>query len=518
MGRNQFCVINSVSDLNKVVKERTIDEGDNSFYDIYVSLKEYSNETMDGLLELVCKMKYLKYSPIVHFDIKELELSEQDFELIVDFYVEMQNMNVGVDFYDVSESYPIEKGVDAFFNAEAFIDAVKALDLSPLETHYLIHSHLSSIKYKENEENKRKSRTLINVLTGEDIVCLGYAKLEEYLHSRLGIHSVVQILNSYKKGSDEFLGTHANNLVYIQDSKYKVKGFGYSDVTWDVFEKEDKPFLNYLFAFLPLNDKERLKKEKLVVYERALNALYDKEDKILLIEDMLLDMSTCRKAFNDFGLTCEFEEIEREVEKYGAFFLKKQDACKKVKQLLKDNGIKKDVYKDSIGMPEECSLAFLIAEQMQEEIDESIVNLSLSSFNNYSERRESFDESANQYGVSAVLVDNYIKTLNEIASGEDDSFDNDIKEAYIRLKSINILEGILKNAASKPLSLNTIKEVIANVYRKQGADEKFINYQINEIINKCVKQADEVFDDKAKNCFKKEALKRKKEEQKREID
>ena len=64
----------------------------------------------------------------------------------------------------------------------------------------------------------------------------------------------------------------------------------------------------------------------------------------------------------------------------------------------------------------------------------------------------------------------------------------------------------MKKGSIKPLSLNTIKEVISNVYRAQGASEKFINYQVNEIIEKCVEQADDVFNEKAKNCFKREGL------------
>jgi len=515
--KNNFCVVSSLMDIERAIKERTIDEAKNEDYNIYVNLGSYSHQTMDLLLELVCKMKYYKYEPKIHFDSKELNLTEDDIALITDFSVEMKDMNVNVDFYDASENYSIEQGVEAYFNAEKFVDAVKALDLSPLETHFLIHNHLSSIKYKENEQEKRKSRTLINVLTGEDVVCLGYAKEGQYLRKKLGIFSVVQILNSYDK-QGKSLGTHANNLVYINDPKYKVKGFGYSDVTWDVFDEDEKPFLNYLFTLLPLSDKDCLKKENLVVYERVFNALYSKEDLVLLIEDMLLDISTCRRAFNDFGLAEDFEEIESETKRSGSFFLKKQEACKKLKQFFKENKIKKDVYKDAVGMPEESSLAFLIAHFMQEDVDESILNLSLNGFSAYANKKQDYDNQAEKYGVSAEVFDNYITVLNDISKGYDDSFDEDISSAYVRLKSISMLEQILKIGSIKSLSLSTVKEVISNIYRKQGASEKFIDYQIKEIVEKCVDQADKIFNEKARNCFKKEALRREKEEQKREIE
>ena len=102
-------------------------------------------------------------------------------------------------------------------------------------------------------------------------------------------------------------------------------------------------------------------------------------------------MSTCRRAFNDFGLAEDFEEIESETKRNDAFHLKKQEACKRLKQFLKENKIKKDVYKDAVGMPEESSLAFLIAQFMQDKLDESILKLSLNGFSTYANKKQYYD-------------------------------------------------------------------------------------------------------------------------------
>ena len=155
---------------------------------------------------------------------------------------------------------------------------------------------------------------------------------------------------------------------------------------------------------------------------------------------------------------------------------------------------------------------------MQEDVDESILKLSLNGFSAYANKKQDYDNQAEKYSVSAEVFDNYITVLNDISKGYDDSFDEDISSAYVRLKSISMLEQILKIGSIKPLSLSTVKEVISNIYRKQGASEKFIDYQIKEIVEKCVDQADKIFNEKARNCFKKEALRREKEEQNREIE
>lgn len=526
--QNKTYNISSSEDIQKLLKNRTIESAKGDKVDIFVDLNDYSPKIMDKLSEVAMKMHWLNSEPIFHFNIEDFDLKEKDYALIVDFHVEMQKLDVESDFYDLASKYPIEQGVDAFFNAEKFIDAVKALDLSPLETHYLICNHLSSFQYTENEKERRKSRTLVNVLTGTDVVCLGYAELASYLHKKLGIMSTVQILSVYDKEDGKPDGTHANNLVFIDDRKYKYKGWGYSDITWDSKNEKEEPFLRYLFSFIPLCDKNQLSKETLEVQERALNALYGGEEKELLIEDMLFDIQTSLDAFLDFRLEDEYKKIEAEMHDDANFNEKKKNACRLLKQCLKKNKIPKDVYKEAKGMPTESLIDFMIAEFMQDKVDDSLVNLSLSGFKNYVARKESFEAMAEEYGVESICVDDWEETLIEIEKGLEKDLDEDIKANYVCIKCADIMTKMFKHPINKPLSLETIKEVISNVYRKQGADEKFINYQINKIVEKNIRRADKAFLDGAKNAFKQEAIKRKqtqenrleqeKEEQKREIE
>ena len=191
--------INTEIDLLFAINKRSINTGSGEDFDVYVNLNEYSAESIYRLNELVYKLKSFNYDPTVFFNIEGFKLKESDYELIIDFSFDAQRLKVNTNFYDLSRIYPIEQGANAFFNAEKFIDTVNSLDLSPLEKHYLIYGHIASFKYKENDVEKDKARTLISVLTGDDIVCLGYAELLAYLHRRLGIESFVQILSTYEK-------------------------------------------------------------------------------------------------------------------------------------------------------------------------------------------------------------------------------------------------------------------------------------------------------------------------------
>ena len=515
--QNKTYNISSPEDIQKLLKNRTIESAKGDKVEIFVDLKDYTPKIMDKLSEVAMKMHWLNSEPVFHFNIEDFNLKEKDCSLIVDFFVEMQKWDVESDFYDLASRYPIEQGVDAFFNAEKFIDAVKELNLSPLETHYLICMHLSSFQYNENEKERRKSRTLVNVLTGTDIVCLGYAELASYLHKNLGIMSTVQILSVYNKEDGKSDGTHANNLVFIDDKKYRFKGWGYSDITWDSKNEKEEPFLRYLFSFIPLSDKNQLSKETLEVQERALNALYGGEEKDLLIEDMLFDIQTSLDAFLDFKLEGEYRKIEAEMKDVSNFSEKKKKACKLLKQCFKKNKIPKDVYKEAKGMPTESLIDFMLAEFMQDKVDESMVNLSLRGFKSYEKRKESFEAMAEEYGVESICVDDWEETLSEIEKGLEKDLDEDIKANYICIKCADIMAKIFKQPTNKPLPLATIKEVISNIYRKQGADEKFIYYQVNKIMEKNIRRADKAFLDGAKNAFKQEALKRKKEQEKNDL-
>ena len=78
-----------------------------------------------------------------------------------------------------------------------FVDYIKSLDASPFEKYLIIYRYVTSFVYKENKEHPPLARKLISVMSGNDIVCVGYSKLLEYLCKEVGIGCETQRLDTY---------------------------------------------------------------------------------------------------------------------------------------------------------------------------------------------------------------------------------------------------------------------------------------------------------------------------------
>ena len=122
-------------------------------------------------------------------------------------------------------------------------NSIKELNLSPMETVMYTYDQVRNRVYKFEDENesKDKSRDLSEVLFGDKIVCLGYARIFSNILYYLGIDSYLVHLESNKGPG------HSRNMVYIQDDKYDIDGVYYFDPTFDSKRKEDDN--SYLYTY-----------------------------------------------------------------------------------------------------------------------------------------------------------------------------------------------------------------------------------------------------------------------------
>ena len=145
----------------------------------------------------------------------------------------------------IMEEYPL---VDYVKYEKRLIELIKpALNLSPYEKYLYAYNVAKKYKqYKENNENKGKSRNLYNILDGEFMVCVGYATLLGDLLTKLGIESAplsVSIDIGYDKVPDDAMvipddvavqsAGHARLRVHLVDPKYNIDGIYFADPTWD---------------------------------------------------------------------------------------------------------------------------------------------------------------------------------------------------------------------------------------------------------------------------------------------
>lgn len=124
---------------------------------------------------------------------------------------------------------------------------IKHHNLSPLERVFLVYDIVKSNVYtKENsDESYTKSRDLNEIINSNKIVCVGYANLINYLLKNLGIKN--DCIITYNK--ERNVG-HQYNYLYLDDSKYNLKGVFFLDATADS-KKTTNYIDNYNFFLKP---------------------------------------------------------------------------------------------------------------------------------------------------------------------------------------------------------------------------------------------------------------------------
>ena len=129
---------------------------------------------------------------------------------------------------------------------------------SQIESFYYIYNLTKERIYKEEniDEDETKSRSLIEILNGDKIVCVGYCNLFAAISHVLGLN--VEICFWENKELDD---GHASIIVYINDTKYNICGIYAIDPTWDSKRNEDDvDYVNSIRNFLiPLTYEEKIK-------------------------------------------------------------------------------------------------------------------------------------------------------------------------------------------------------------------------------------------------------------------
>ena len=152
---------------------------------------------------------------------------------------------------EYDNTYTGEEMLTAMAKAKLFIDEVKNSKASPFEKYLMIYRYVSQRRYISNEETQGKTRDIISILNGDDIVCAGYANLLKWICNEVGIECETQDVN---------VGTeaHRNNRVYIKDDKYGLDGWFYADATWDSHGYENSQ--RYSFCLVPIDDVKHIKR------------------------------------------------------------------------------------------------------------------------------------------------------------------------------------------------------------------------------------------------------------------
>ncbi len=141
------------------------------------------------------------------------------------------------------------------FTVENIAHTIEAHDFSPLEVVMYTYDFVRARNYnrESSTENSHISRDLSQVLFGDKIVCIGFANILDAILNRLGIASMIYILDDRKTAY-----YHARVAAFIEDQKYGVKGIYYFDPTWDCKEEDDEFLSSYRYFAKTKSEMEQM--------------------------------------------------------------------------------------------------------------------------------------------------------------------------------------------------------------------------------------------------------------------
>ena len=293
--------------LNKL-KEQFANEGFNLGFNIKYCDKETINVIVDFLNSL--NQKGIKPNIIIRhdaygFEKEELlnlmdlrEFLQEDFNITEKFknkfgFEEEKEEKLSDDSILGKGDFSFDRTVEAYKKMEDEIKKIESLNLSPFEKFLYVHDFVANRIYNEQprEMSSHESRDFVNAMTGDYIVCVGYAEIMENFCNRLGIEC--KVISGFSRNKGEC--GHAANVVKIVDEKYGIDGEYFCDACYDSRKEHSRQGIFY--AALPLQDIKHIEQSKffdkrvenysgkkeskpipLKAFQEALTSVYSKTD------------------------------------------------------------------------------------------------------------------------------------------------------------------------------------------------------------------------------------------------
>lgn len=519
------CEIESIEDLKFLLAEIETLDLEKDFI-INLKLPNYDKTSISDLLKIskVAKSKGSSVEIVVNSITMQFKASE--LENFIDLEDVFLRENMSLQFCGGRDNYSLTETLSAQLQIDEIIDRINKTNASPFEKYLMAYNYVSSRVYKENHENGARSRDLIALFNGDDIVCVGYAKLMERICSGIGIECHLQASQISSLDGKE-LGGHQNNLIYLKDEKYGIDGYYYSDACWDAVSKNEpeKRTLNY--CLIPLSDKDKFKHVKLEIDENVkfndVSLKYFYSD----IPGKYELLKTCDIDSLKIDMIDLWPEILDSSEQMLLNDKKRADACELLAELLKKKGVPSNVYGDDDGriefLPYEFNYEYILALLMEESPNVEEVEKCITALKKYSEDRQEM-----QYvedGVVFRTTSDIYKKLEELSKAKpaemvnSENTNEKIKMSPFawrnirdRLYEIKLAEGMVLKITNtvKPgdaITLDSFMCALKNMFIAQGYDIKTAERHACKIVDETIKNSEDTFIESAENSFRKELLK-----------
>lgn len=151
------------------------------------------------------------------------------------------------DVSELTNTWSIDEVITANNSVNSLVDFINKHYLSPFEAIAFIHKlTASTFEYQEKEEYGLNSRSLVGILTTDEIVCVGYSTFIKAVCDKLNMNGLEcecytcflekddgSICDELKEMGFKSGVTHMQNLIRITDEKYGVNGAYVLDTCWD---------------------------------------------------------------------------------------------------------------------------------------------------------------------------------------------------------------------------------------------------------------------------------------------
>lgn len=558
------CNIDNLNELRELAKDISTEQLGKSF-ELKIAFKDYDAQIMKDV-EQIAKMASAKGCEVdVLIDSKNVDFKVSEMEQFIDLEYNCEKENIGVYFDEGLDQYTLNDTLSAQMQIEDIVNKINSTKASPLEKYMMAYNYVTSKVYKENEKNLAKSRDIIAILNGDDIVCVGYARLMDRICKGIGVKSYAQSSSVYND-KDEYLGGHQNNIVYLKDEKYGIDGYYYSDACWDSVKKPDqfKRAINH--CLIPLGDKDKFKGVKVNIAKYNSNNIEGIDLRYFYGETP--EKYQHKRESYSYKFRDRFPEeaarISSETEAMLMSDKKRALACDSLSKILKKANIPANAYafedKSVMRIPERCSYNYLLALMLQnppsvEEVAQSVKELqqyvkdqqagvtadqddywklkAVSKVDNIYDYIDELGKESSKRTIRSFSVNEGYTRADVLAAKNDSKkldemgfkmTEKEIEELPLKWNDVlrqcedmSIAEFEVERTKQvvnpgEAIPVSTFKRAIKNSLIAQGLDEETAEFQSSLTIDSTVKYSEKIFKEDAENAFRQEALNKRKEQ------
>ena len=476
---------------------------DCNFY-IKSFLTSYSLEMANNLVEIIKNLNSHGYEAKLHIQVEGFNFQGSDLENLILVDDELRKNYSELVFVEADGKFNINQVLNAYEHSNEFLKVIKKLDASPFEKYLMIYNFVTSFAYKDNEIDSAAPRTVIGVLNGTDIVCVGYSNLLKHLCDMVGIKCEIQHV-SVSDSKGKFLGLHQSNIVYLKDEKYGIDGWFYVDSCWDALGEKEESFLKYNHCLIPVGDVKNTSREVSIPEFDFLYA--DKKEEEMFYESMFKDweytdgVELCLKLCTDV----DFEKIENLFKNEAELKRLKERATKIVKEAFEKEKVPSEIYNQNFEFMPRLFPYRMIAYCMSDAFDEKVLKKWIVELKQYCHERMIEENVDGELISDFVDIENiYNEFKNVLQFGETAEISNDLLYEEMILiecceKAKEKMLEIKTNNAS--VDVETFKNGLKNSNIILGMSEYDAEVQAKRAVENTVKRSRRYFNKNATNCF-----------------